>query len=80
MDKETQDRINAAREEVRRCVASGTVIDIHPFDMSTLLKNPTVMDVYLINDGGNQYTVVDGFVYNMTTTVKNKTTLNEMLA
>jgi hypothetical protein len=80
-DKETLiARIEAARAEVRRAVASDTVIPIHPFDMTFLLKNPTVMDAVLINLFDRQFIVVDGAVYEQTGTVKNSHKLTEMMA
>lgn len=75
-----QERIEAARTEVRRAVASETVALIHPFDMCFLLKNPTVMDAVLINLFDRQFVVVDGTVYEQTSTVKNVHKLNEMMA
>lgn len=76
----TQERIEAARAEVRRAVASDIVALIHPFDMAFLLKNPTVMDAILINLFDRQFVVVDGTVYEQTNTVKNTHKLKEMMA
>jgi hypothetical protein len=76
----TLERIDAARVEVRRAVASDSVALIHPFDMAFLLKNPTVMDAVLINLFDRQFVVVDGTVYEQTNTVKNTHKLKEMLA
>ncbi len=76
----TADRIEAARTEVRRAVASDTVALIHPFDMVFLLKNPTVMDAVLINLFDRQFIIVDGAVYEQTNTVKNVHKLSEMRA
>ena len=73
------ERIEAARSEVRRAVASESVVSIHPFDMFFLLQNPTVMDVVLINLFDRQFMVIDGGVYEQTTTVKNKHTINEVM-
>jgi len=80
MDITTEERIEAARAEVRRAVASDTVALIHPFDMAFLLKNPTVMDAILINLFERQFVVVDGTVYEQTNTVKNTHKLREMMA
>lgn len=76
----TLERIEAARAEVRRAVASDNVALIHPFDMTFLLKNPTVMDAILINLFDRQFVVVDGVVYEQTNTVKNTHKLKEMMA
>jgi hypothetical protein len=76
----TQARIDAARAEVRRAVASDAVALIHPFDMAFLLKNPTIMDAVLINLFDRQFIVVDGIVYEQTNLVRNQHKLNEMLA
>lgn len=76
----TTARIEAARAEVRRAVASDNVALIHPFDMCFLLKNPTVMDAVLINLFDRQFVVVDGTVYEQTNTVKNQHKLSEMTA
>lgn len=76
----TAERIEAARTEVRRAVAAESVIEIHPFDMSFLLRNPTVNDVVLINLFDRQFLVVDGAVYEQVNTVKNVHTLTEMMA
>lgn len=73
-------RIQAAREEARRCIASDTLILIHPFDLATLLKQPTVIDVCVVNIDNRQYVVVDGAVFRCTPDVKNQTPLSEMLA
>jgi hypothetical protein len=75
-----EERIEGARAEVRRAVANDTVALIHPFDMTFLLKNPTVMDAVLINLFERQFIVVDGTVYEQTNTVKNEHKLTEMLA
>lgn len=75
-----EERIEAARTEVRRAVAGDTVALIHPFDMAFLLKNPTVMDVILINLFERQFIVVDGTVYEQTNNVRNEHKLSEMLA
>jgi hypothetical protein len=80
LDPSTQERIEAARAEVRRAVASDTVALIHPFDMAFLLKNPTVIDAILINLFERQFVVVDGTVYEQTNTVKNQHKLREMMA
>ena len=74
------ERIEAARVEVRRAVASETVALMHPFDMAFLLKNPTVIDAVLINMFDRQFIVVDGIVYEQTCTVKNTHKLSEMMA
>lgn len=78
--EETLARIETARAEVRRAVASDSVALIHPFDMAFLLKNPTVMDAILINLFDRQFIVVDGGVYEQTNTVKNQHKLTEMMA
>jgi hypothetical protein len=75
-----QERIEAARAEVRRAVASDSVSLIHPFDMAFLLKNPMTMDAILINLFDRQFVVVDGTVYEQTNTVKNVHKLTEMMA
>ena len=75
-----QERIEAARAEVRRAVASDSVSFIHPFDMAFLLKNPMTMDAILINLFDRQFVVVDGVVYEQTNTVKNTHKLTEMMA
>ena len=75
-----EERLEAARAEVRRAVASDSVAFIHPFDMFFLLKNPTVMDALLINLFDRQFLVIDGVVYEQTNTVKNQHKLSEMLA
>ena len=75
-----QERIEAARAEVRRAVASDSVALIHPFDMFFLLKNPTVMDAVLINLFDRQFIVIDGAVYEQTSTVKNIHKLTEMMS
>lgn len=75
-----EERIDAARSEVRRAVAGDCVIAIHPFDMFTLLINPTVFDVVLINMFDRQFIVIDGSVYEQTNTVKNKTKLGDIIA
>ena len=62
IDSQVQERIEAARSEVRRAVASETVALMHPFDMAFLLKNPTVIDAVLINMFDRQFIVVDGIV------------------
>jgi hypothetical protein len=80
IDPQVQERIEAARSEVRRAVASETVALIHPFDMAFLLKNPTVIDAVLINMFDRQFIVVDGIVYEQTCTVKNTHKLSEMMA
>lgn len=74
------ERIEAARTEVRRSVANDTVALIHPFDMTFLLKNPTVMDAVLINMFDRQFVVVDGTVYEQTNAVKNVHKISEMMA
>ncbi len=79
-DLSKEERIEAARTEVRRAVASDAVALIHPFDMTFLLKNPTVMDAVLINLFERQFIVVDGTVYEQTNTVRNEHKLAEMLA
>lgn len=73
------ERIEAARTEVRRAVANDTVALVHPFDMFFLLNNPTVTDVVLINLFDRQFLVVDGGVYEQTTSVKNVHTLNDIM-
>ena len=80
VDPQVQKRIEAARSEVRRAVASETVALMHPFDMAFLLKNPTVIDAVLINMFDRQFIVVDGIVYEQTCTVKNTHKLSEMMA
>lgn len=80
LDVSTEERIEAARAEVRRAVASDTVVLIHPFDMSFMLKNPLVMDAILINLFERQFVVVDGVVHEQTNTVKNTHKLREMMA
>lgn len=80
MELSTAERIEAARTEVRRAVASESVILIHPFDMAFLLKNPTVNDVVLINLFDRQFLVIDGAVYEQTNSVKNVHTISEMMA
>jgi len=80
IDSQVQERIEAARSEVRRAVASETVALMHPFDMAFLLKNPTVIDAVLINMFDRQFIVVDGIVYEQTCTVKNTHKLSEMMA
>jgi hypothetical protein len=80
LDVTTAERIEAARAEVRRAVASDSVVRIHPFDMAFLLKNPTVMDAILINLFERQFIVVDGVVHEQTNTVKNTHKLKEMMA
>ena len=80
IDPQVQERIEAARTEVRRAVVSDTVIFIHPFDMAALLANPTVIDAVLINMFDRQFIVVDGIVYDQTCTVKNTRKLSEMMA
>lgn len=80
VDPQVQERIEAARSEVRRAVASETVALIHPFDMAFLLENPTVIDAVLINMFDRQFIVVDGIVYEQTCTVKNTHKLSEMMA
>jgi len=80
LDPTTAERIEAARAEVRRAVASDTVSLIHPFDMTFLLKNPMVIDAILINLFERQFVVVDGTVYEQTNTVKNTHKLREMMA
>jgi len=80
LDPTTAERIEAARAEVRRAVASDTVSLIHPFDMSFLLKNPMTIDAILINLFERQFVVVDGVVYEQTNTVKNVHKLREMMA
>jgi hypothetical protein len=79
-DPQVQERIEAARSEVRRAVASEIVALIHPFDMAFLLKNPTVIDAVLINMFDRQFVVVDGIVYEQTNAVKNTRKLSEMMA
>jgi stage III sporulation protein SpoIIIAA len=74
-----QERIEAARAEVRRAVVSDSVLLIHPFDMTFLLKNPTVGDAVLINMFERQFVVVDGSVYEQVSTVKNIHKLSEMM-
>lgn len=76
----TVERIEAARAEVRRAVASDTVAPIHPFDMTFLLKNPMTIDAILINLFERQFVVVDGTVYEQTNTVRNIHKLTEMMA
>jgi hypothetical protein len=76
----TIERIEAARAEVRRAVASDTVALIHPFDMAFLLKNPMTIDAILINLFERQFVVVDGTVYEQTNTVRNVHKLTEMMA
>ena len=80
VDPQVTERIEAARVEVRRAVASETVALMHPFDMAFLLKNPTVIDAVLINMFDRQFIVVDGIVYEQTCTVKNTHKLSEMMA
>ena len=80
IDPQVTERIEAARVEVRRAVASETVALMHPFDMAFLLKNPTVIDAVLINMFDRQFIVVDGIVYEQTCTVKNTHKLSEMMA
>jgi len=80
MELTVEERLEAARAEVRRAVANDTVALIHPFDMFFLLKNPTVMDAVLVNLFERQFIVVDGTVYEMTNTVKNTHKLTEMMA
>lgn len=80
MDTSTVERIEAARAEVRRAVASDSVVLIHPFDMTFMLKNPMVMDAILINLFERQFVVVDGVVHEQTNTVKNQHKLREMMA
>jgi hypothetical protein len=80
MDTSTAERIEAARSEVRRAVASDSVVLIHPFDMTFMLKNPMVMDAILINLFERQFVVVDGVVHEQTNTVKNTHKLREMMA
>lgn len=80
IDPQIQERIEAARSEVRRAVASDIVALVHPFDMAFLLKNPTVIDVVLINMFDRQFLVIDGIVYEQTCTVKNTHKLADMLA
>lgn len=75
-----QERIEAARADVRRAVAGDSVILIHPFDMAFLLKNPMVMDAVLINLFDKQFVIVDGAVYEQVNTVKNNHKLTEMMA
>jgi hypothetical protein len=48
--------------------------------MAFLLKNPTVIDAVLINMFDRQFIVVDGIVYEQTSTVKNTHKLTEMMA
>lgn len=74
-----EERIEAARGEARRAVASESVIAIHPFDMFTLLQNPTVLDVVLVNMFDRQFIVLDGTVYEQVNTVKNKTKLTDII-
>lgn len=74
-----QERLEAGRAEVRRAVASDSVVQIHPFDMFTLLRNPMVIDVVVINLFQRQFDVVDGTVYEMTTSVQNKTKLSDIM-
>lgn len=73
------ERIEAARTEVRRAVANDTVALIHPFDLYFLLQNPTVMDVVLINLFERQFMVIDGGVFETTTSVKNVHTISEVM-
>jgi len=80
IDPQVQERIDAARSEVRRAVAAENVALIHPFDMAFLLKNPTVIDAVLINMFERQFIVVDGIVYEQTSLVKNTHKLTEMMA
>ena len=75
----TAERIEAARTEVRRAVAAESVVLIHPFDLYFLLQNPMVMDVVLINLFDRQFMVIDGGVYETTTSVKNKHTITEVM-
>ena len=80
IDPQVQERIEAARSEVRRAVAAENVALIHPFDMAFLLKNPTVIDAVLINMFDRQFVVVDGIVYEQTCTVRNTHKLTEMMS
>lgn len=80
MDAATQERIEAARAEVRRAVAGDIVSFIHPFDMVTVLANPMTIDAVLINMFERQFIVCDGTVYEMVNTVKNQRKLSEMMA
>lgn len=80
LEASTAERLEAGRAEVRRAVASDTVVPIHPFDMCFLLRNPLTIDALLINLFERQFVVVDGTVYEQTNTVQNKHKLKEMLA
>ena len=79
IDPEKVQRIEAARAEVRRALASDTMILIHPFDLATVLKNPTTIDVVIVHIDNRQYMVIDGMAYRCTPDVKNETKLNEMM-
>jgi hypothetical protein len=77
---ETLARIEAARAEVRRALASDTIILIHPFDLAKLLNNPTTLDAVIVHIDNRQYMVIDGMAFRCTADVKNETKLSEMMA
>lgn len=79
-DPEKLQRIEAARAEIRRALASDTMILIHPFDLTKLLGNPITQDVVIVHVDQRQYMVIDGMAYRCTPDVKNETKLSEMLA
>jgi hypothetical protein len=76
---ETLDRINVARHEVRRAIASDTLALIHPFDLAKLLGNPMTLDAVIVHIEGHQYIVIDGTAYRCTSDVKNVTPLKDMM-
>jgi hypothetical protein len=77
---EMLERINVARSEARRAIASDTLVMIHPFDLAKLLGNPMTLDAVIVHIDGHQYIIIDGSAYRCTSDTKNTVKLSEMMA
>lgn len=77
---EMLERINVARSEARRAIASDTLVMIHPFDLAKLLGNPMTLDAVIVHIDGHQYIIIDGSAYRCTCDTKNTVKLSEMMA